>query len=999
MKRLKKISKHLSEPGVLNYILPVLIVYLVLGTVAQKYIGLYQASEIFFSSTIIWLGPVPLPGLPILLGLMFLNIAFKLILKSEWSLASSGIILTHIGAMLLLVGGMFTAVFSQETFLDFHEGETRQTVSDYHAREFVLMDENGKTLWTFLPQNLSKNMAINLSPGFKIEILNTCVNCNIVARDPKTDSHLGMAQHMMLQPAPLKKQNEENMGGVTFKVTGSETDGIYLSLEDVPKLPEIKQNGKTYTLAIRKKQHPLPFEVTLVDFEKISYPGTEMAKGYRSRVRIKDGLSQWESEISMNQPLRYKGYTFFQSSFVQTPRGEMSVLAVVHNVGRTFPYISGIAMCLGLILHLFVRRRSLPKPVLNMLMIMTLITGLCQAQAQAQTQTQAQAQEAVSALPLEQLSTLPVLNDGRLKPLDTLARAKLKEFSGEEHIGQMSAMEWLAEIMFDPARAETRRIIRIRNPDLISLLGLKVSPNKLYTPKEVTAKLLTAQETVQSIIKVPQDDWTPAQRDLIELQEKLVSLNDLMSSFTLFLPLAVTLPQGVPLTLSDYIGKPLNYLEALKIRERVELEIKSIIAEKGQNIETYTEAEQALVFLSFSMAQLREKGLRSTTLKLIPATPGDKLVWLSPWNLTLSGATTPKTVALLEDWQKLAENYRNKNLENWQKSLTEIVSKTHDFSAGNVRKTAIELEYHYNKIAPFKIAFAFYVISALLLVSSIFIKSKTIFPAALIGMSSGLFIYMIGLGSRIYILQRPPVSTLYESILFVGVIAVGYTVLAYLRDKKPLWLWTGTTAAILLSLLGFSHDTDHDSMIMLTAVLNTNFWLATHVLCITAGYGFCIITSLLAHISLLSMIRNHDIRPESDLYQKMHTAALLALLFCTTGTVLGGIWADQSWGRFWGWDPKENGALLIVLWLIWIIHGRISGHMSSLTYTAGIAYLSVILAISWFGVNLLSIGLHAYGFTDAAAWIFWGFLGIETALVISVTTYIHLTNKNKRIET
>ena len=992
MKTLKKISEYFSEPSVLNYILPLLIVYLVVGTIAQKYIGLYQASEIFFSSLIIWLGPIPLPGLPILLGLMFLNLIFKLILKSEWSWAASGIILTHIGAMLLLVGGMFTAVFSQESFLDFYEGQTKQTVSDYHAREFVLMDENRNTLWTFLPQNLSKNQVINFqSPDFKIEILNTCENCTIIARNPKKEDHLGMAQHMMLQSAPLKKQNEENMGGVTFKVSGSETDGIYLTLEDVPKLPEIQKDGKTYTFALRKKQHPLPFEVTLLDFEKITYPGTNMAKEYKSRVLIKDGTSRWESQISMNQPLRYKGYTFFQSSFVQTPRGEMSVLAVVHNVGRTFPYISGIAMCLGLILHLFVRRRRLPRPVNNALIFMFVLAGL------STVSIQAQAQDSPATLQMKNFSTLPVLNEGRIKPLDSLARAKLKEYSGAEHIGQATAIEWLAEVLFDPARAETRRIVRIRNPDLVSLLGLKISPGKLYTPKEITAKLITTQETVQSIIKTPQDNWTPAQRDLIELQEKLVSLNDLMSSFTLFLPLAVSLPEGVPLTLSDYIGKPLNYLETLKIRERVEVEIESIIAKKGQNIETYTEAEQALVFLSFSMAQLREKGARSTTLKVIPTTSGDDLVWHSPWSVTLSGASTPKTVALLEDWQKLAESYRSKNAEDWQKAMSDIVSKTRDFSADDIRTNAVELEYHYNKIAPFRIAFAFYILSALILIGSVFIKSERFFPSSLIALSAGLFVHICGLGTRVYILQRPPVSTLYESILFVGVVAVGYTIFTYLRDKKPLWLWTGATAAILLSLLGFSHDTDHDSLMMLSAVLNTNFWLATHVLCITAGYGFCIITSLLAHIALFSMLRTQTIRPEDDLYRKMHTAALLALLFCTVGTVLGGIWADQSWGRFWGWDPKENGALLIVLWLIWIIHGRISGKMSSLIYTAGIAYLSVILAISWFGVNLLSIGLHAYGFTDAAAWIFWSFLGIETALVISVTTYIHLSNKDKRV--
>ena len=100
------------------------------------------------------------------------------------------------------------------------------------------------------------------------------------------------------------------------------------------------------------------------------------------------------------------------------------------------------------------------------------------------------------------------------------------------------------------------------------------------------------------------------------------------------------------------------------------------------------------------------------------------------------------------------------------------------------------------------------------------------------------------------------------------------------------------------------------------------------------------------------------------------------------GTVLGGIWADQSWGRFWGWDPKENGALLIVLWLIWVLHGRVSGQLKQLAVLAGLAYLSVIVALSWFGVNLLSVGLHAYGFTDSAAYGLLGFIGLETFVIV-----------------
>ena len=94
----------------------------------------------------------------------------------------------------------------------------------------------------------------------------------------------------------------------------------------------------------------------------------------------------------------------------------------------------------------------------------------------------------------------------------------------------------------------------------------------------------------------------------------------------------------------------------------------------------------------------------------------------------------------------------------------------------------------------------------------------------------------------------------------------------------------------------------------------------------------------------------------------MNAASFFALFFCLFGTILGGIWADQSWGRFWGWDPKENGALAIVIWLLTLIHGRLAGFLKSNGYALGMVFTNIVVALSWFGVNLLNVGLHSYGF-------------------------------------
>lgn len=355
----KKIINIFSRPVILNYTLPLVMIYLTVGTVAQKYIGLYEATKIFFSSFILWVGFLPLPGLPILLGVLFLNLAFKLFFKSPWTFKNSGIIITHVGVMLLLLGGLFTAIFSQEGYMDLAQGDKKSSVRDYHTRQLVVLDQDDHEVVAIDHDQLNKNNIIHLA-GQKIdlEVMEHCRNCKIERRGDVDGNYKGMAQYMRLNNKPLYHEDEENLAGVTFTLRGSDNDGVYLTLENVPKYPSIIINGDEYRFALRREKRDLPFTVELLKFKKEMYSGIEMAKSYSSRVRVIDGATTWEALISMNEPLRYKGYTLYQSSFMSTPQGDMTVLAVVKNVGRAFPYISGLALSLGIIIHLFVRRRK-----------------------------------------------------------------------------------------------------------------------------------------------------------------------------------------------------------------------------------------------------------------------------------------------------------------------------------------------------------------------------------------------------------------------------------------------------------------------------------------------------------------------------------------------------------------------------------------------------------------------------------------------------------------
>jgi ABC-type transport system involved in cytochrome c biogenesis permease subunit len=180
---------------------------------------------------------------------------------------------------------------------------------------------------------------------------------------------------------------------------------------------------------------------------------------------------------------------------------------------------------------------------------------------------------------------------------------------------------------------------------------------------------------------------------------------------------------------------------------------------------------------------------------------------------------------------------------------------------------------------------------------------------------------------------------------------------------------------------------DGDTMQMMQAVLDSNFWLATHVVTITLGYSAAFLAGTLgaAWIALAFLARLGGRKPgpgrARSLAKMIYAVACFALLLSFVGTVLGGIWADQSWGRFWGWDPKENGAALIVLHLSLILHARWGG----LIRDRGLAVLAVagniVTAWSWFGTNMLGAGLHSYGFMDSAASWLAIFVGAQIALM------------------
>ena len=396
--------------------------------------------------------------------------------------------------------------------------------------------------------------------------------------------------------------------------------------------------------------------------------------------------------------------------------------------------------------------------------------------------------------------------------------------------------------------------------------------------------------------------------------------------------------------------------------------------------------------LAFSLDSLRLNAQISQTLRVVPA-PHDAqgASFISPWTLAINAERDPQSVQHIDQWRILAQAYHAGDHGAWNAGSLALKNSVMRIAADDLRPRALHLEYITAQIKPVKLSAALYALALGFLGTAALVLQLrpqstphligSLRKAAIISLIVGVTLHCCTLAVRVYVLERPPVSTLYESILFVGAMSVLCGLWLYRRDAQVFWLACAGTLGVILNILALSHNQNGDSMMMLSAVLNTNFWLATHVICITAGYGFCILTSALAHY-ILGVHALGGSAPRQDHYQKtLHVLALISLLFAAVGTILGGVWADQSWGRFWGWDPKENGALLIVLWLIWVLHGRISGQMRTASVTAGLAYLGVITALSWFGVNLLNVGLHSYGFTQGLAGGLTLFITMESLLI------------------
>ncbi len=291
------------------------------------------------------------------------------------------------------------------------------------------------------------------------------------------------------------------------------------------------------------------------------------------------------------------------------------------------------------------------------------------------------------------------------------------------------------------------------------------------------------------------------------------------------------------------------------------------------------------------------------------------------------------------------------------------------------------LETSFNRYAPFYRGLTLYVAAAVLVFLSWLGWSGPLRRAAFFVVVITIVLHTLGLTTRVYLSGRPPVTNLYSSAVFIG---WGVVIMCIVLER----LYRNSIPTLLAAVMGFltliiAHHlaSGGDTMAVLVAVLDTNFWLATHVVVITIGYSATYLAGLIGIVYIVRGLLTNTLTKQENrrMGQMLYGVLCFALLFSFVGTILGGIWADQSWGRFWGWDPKENGAVLIVLWNALVLHARWGGMAQQRGLAVLAVFGNIVTSWSWFGTNMLGVGLHSYGFIDTA--VFWLLVFIASQLL------------------
>ncbi len=571
---------------------------------------------------------------------------------------------------------------------------------------------------------------------------------------------------------------------------------------------------------------------------------------------------------------------------------------------------------------------------------------------------------------------LPVLLDGRIQPFDSVARNALLQIRStgdvplEEvpawqfwhHPRKLNSTDWLLEVLFKPDLADTRPIFLIHHPDVISELnlghkGIDKSGLRYYTYAELEPVVNEIFAQARQANRLEDAQRTTYQKQVLKLANAVMLYRQLKNSIE---------PEGT----HNFVALLADYQAALPA---------GLAAAQAQQAGGKAD-EQALRKLAGIAQQFETVSKLAHPLVVPPADPADKDAWANMGACLLGTMRTGEIPPAVQFFAQMATAYGHDDAA----AFNSAVAGYQNWLAARFPRAVAKgrAEYYFNQIKLFLHAMIIYLMAfvlaggALLTYGLLPGLSESLRRSAFYLICLAFVVHTFGLIFRMMLEGRPPVTNLYSSAIFIGwgacVLGIGLERVY----KVGLGSAVAGLAGFVTLLIAHNLALGGDTMEMLRAVLDTNFWLATHVVVVTLGYSATFVAGMLGIAYVLLGVFTPllstkvgaagDLALGKALAKMVYAIVCFATLFSFVGTVLGGIWADQSWGRFWGWDPKENGALMIVIWNALILHALWAKLVRDRGLMNLVIFGNVVTAFSWFGVNMLGVGLHSYGFMDAA---------------------------------
>ena len=314
-------------------------------------------------------------------------------------------------------------------------------------------------------------------------------------------------------------------------------------------------------------------------------------------------------------------------------------------------------------------------------------------------------------------------------------------------------------------------------------------------------------------------------------------------------------------------------------------------------------------------------------------------------------------------------------------SLSQLLEKQ---KSADFPRAKIQTEVAYLKFHPFRLSWIAWLLSAFVLLAVGQGKNPRLLSLGTFLAWVGLFLLVVGFAIRIWIAGRPPVTNMYESILWVAFGAGLFAVIFSARHHSTIYLLAASPVIILSLIASDLQPAVLDpSLNPLVPVLRSNFWLTTHVLTITLSYGAFALATALAHFLLIRSIRSNKLPSADDSWVlHLYRCLQIGVLLLAVGVILGGVWANYSWGRFWDWDPKETWALIALMAYIILLHGRLGGWWGGYGLAIGSIASFLTILMAWYGVNfVLGRGLHSYGFGNGGQIYVGAFALLEIAFL------------------